>query len=357
MPSPLERLPNELLDQIISYLDTEPPSQRQLHKEPDHDITQSRNKSLKHLSQSCSRLATLVRPVLFACARFVLHDAPAQFCTFVLRYGLARHIKSIVVLIYDKHPRKSLVGLWLGQIIDSIDPLRITVLAPPRVIGETFQISINENDSWAFGIEQQILQLEQNSYGNVVAHPPNQSAYILSARPWTSISFNEASCLKAYNHYEYFLSQVPSVMGRWGQSLPLMYPSGVNPHFQGLTSLSYTAIFPFYNHVEHVFTAMHFMPQLRVVTVQLAPDEDNHATEIEQRGSLDPNDPWMELESSYSVIGFKVATKPSLVEFRSRDLHVQAVRPELTRILKVQLLGWTHDGHGVWRRSAHQGPV
>jgi hypothetical protein len=30
------------------------------------------------------------------------------------------------------------------------------------------------------------------------------------------MAFNESSSLKAYNHYEYFLSCVPSVLADWG---------------------------------------------------------------------------------------------------------------------------------------------
>jgi hypothetical protein len=358
MSSPLERLPNELLDQIVSYLDIVPPSQARLHQEPNQDITISQNKSLKHLRQSCSRLATLVRPCLFAHACLVLRDEPAQFCMFVLKWGLDRYIKSIVVTVSGRLFPRSLLCHWLNQLFGFIDPLQITILAQPRTIGEILQTKIDECHGWAFGIEQQILQLEQNSYGNLAAHQahqPNRSEIILRARPWTSFLFNEGSSLKAYNHYEYFLSQVPSVMGQWGQELPTMYPSlGVSAYFERLQSLTYTAIFPFYNHVENICIAMHFMPQLRVVTVQLAPDENNHATELEQRGSMDPNDPWMELESSYAVIGFKVRTKVSVEEFRSRDAHLEAVWPELTRILAEELHGWAHDGYGSWRRPLEE---
>ncbi|KAJ5439695.1 uncharacterized protein N7458_010693 [Penicillium daleae] len=351
MSSPLERLPNELLDQIISYLDIDPPSRARIHQEPNQDIAVSQNKSLKYLSQSSSRLATLLRPCLFAHARVVLHDKPSQFCSFVLKWDLARYIKSILILVSDNHLARLVTGRWLTHLFEFIDPLWITIAAPPRIIGEALQSSIDERHGWAFAIDQQILQLQQNSYGNPTAHQSQPPENIFCTRPWTSLFFNEGSSLKAYNHYEYFLSQVPSVLGQWGHDFILMQNSrDMSAHFEGIESLTYTAIFPFYNHVENVCIAMQLLPRLRVVTVQLAPDEKNHATELEQRGSMDPNDPWMELESSYSVIGFKIRTQPSVEEFRTRDLHVEAIRPELTRILAEELRGWTHDDQGVWRR-------
>lgn len=353
MSSALERLPNELLDQIISYLDIEPPSRAGIYQEPDQNITTSKNKCLKHLSQSCARLANFVRPILFVHARVVLPDEPWRFSSFVQKWELARGIKSITLLIYYTSVPPGVLCGWIDHILGSIDPLRLTILAPPQFIGEALEDTIDERHGWAFGIEHQILQLEQNNYGNVVALAPNQSQNILRARPWTSFFFNEGSSLKAYNHYEYFLSLVPSALGQWGREFTLMNHSLKHEQFfQGLESLTYTAIFPFYNHVELVCIAMQLLPRLRVVTVQLAPDEDNHATELEQRGSMDPNDPWMELESSYSVIGFKIRTQSSVEEFRTRDLHIEAVRPQLTRSLTEELHGWTHDGQGVWRRPS-----
>lgn len=168
------------------------------------------------------------------------------------------------------------------------------------------------------------------------------------------MSFNESSSLKAYNHYEYFLSRVPSVLGEWGTQLA---PQGVPPlelsnTLRGLTSFSYTAVFPFYNHVKLVLDALVLMPQLHTLNMQLAPDEDNHITEAEQRGSMDPNDPWMELATSYALIGFEVNRHPSLVEFRSRDFHLEATMPELAHVLEDSLgnSGWVSAEPGVWKR-------
>ncbi|KAF3387208.1 hypothetical protein F1880_000175 [Penicillium rolfsii] len=354
MSSALERLPNELLDQIIAYLDEEPPSQGGIYQEPDDNITTSENKCLKYLSQSCARLATLVRPMLFVHARMVLPGELSQFCCFTHRWELARNIKSMTVLVTDEHIQRDALRGWIDHLFGFIDPLRLTILAPPKFIGDALQDIIDERHGWAFGIKYQILQLEQNTYGNVAAHQPDPSENILRTRPWTSFFFNEGSSLKAYNHYEYFLSRVPSVLGQWGEDFTLMsYSLEHHGFFQGLQCLTYIAIFPFYNHVELICIAMQLLPRLRVVTVQLAPDENNHATELEQRGSMDPNDPWMELESSYSVIGFKIRTHDSVEEFRTRDLHIEAVRPQLTRSLKDELHGWMHDAIAGFRRQHH----
>jgi hypothetical protein len=60
----------------------------------------------------------------------------------------------------------------------------------------------------------------------------------------------------------------------------------------------------------------------------------------------------MELATSYSLIGFTVSQMGSLREFRSGDLHVEAVRDDLLANLNDVIGdGWVHDGRGIWKRN------
>ncbi|KAJ5105827.1 hypothetical protein NUU61_003174 [Penicillium alfredii] len=355
MTSFFELLPNELLDNIISFLATEPPSREKFHLPPSLELTQSPTKNLKHLAQSSSRFLELVRPQLFTHACLDLHDEP-KFHSFLDRSGLGRYVTSLVVVGDDSadHPADP---LWWRRILRYLDPACITVLAPPTFIGKTLGTPIMDGHSWAFGISLQILQLERDGHSHDLSALPDLESHtsLLSTRHWTSLSFNEASSLKAYNHYEYFLSHVPSVIGEWGnlvssQSPP---PADLPLLLDRLTAFSYTAVFPFYSHAHIVLAVVSIMRNLKQFNVQLAPDANNHATEAEQRGSLDPNDPWMELETAYSLIGFHINPMGVLREFCSRDFHLEAIRPELCRIMNEDLghSGWVHDGRGVWRRG------
>ncbi|KAF7716862.1 Uncharacterized protein PECH_006955 [Penicillium ucsense] len=355
MQSRMEGLPTELLDWIISYLNQSPPSERRVYREPEQTITESPDRSLKHLSATCSRFASLIRPHLFTHARLGPREDWSDFRRFVTEWDLSQHVTSLVISFPSEYQTQFSLRDWVTRLFDFLDPKRLTILAPPRIIGDMLHTAINEEDGWAFEIDLQILQLTQEGYGNPSAHQTTnhtkRRSMVLNLRPWTTFLFNESTSLRAYNHYEYFLSQVPSVLGQWGQgSLPMAPGPELTAHFHHLQDLTYTAVFPFYNHVDHVCSAMDYMPRLRKVTVQLAPESGNRATELEQRGSMDPNDPWMELESSYSVMVFKVRAKSSVTEFHSRDYHVEAVRSSLMEIMSGELLGWTHDGQGSWRR-------
>ncbi|KAJ6152565.1 hypothetical protein N7497_006884 [Penicillium chrysogenum] len=174
---------------------------------------------------------------------------------------------------------------------------------------------------------------------------------LLASRPWTSMTFNESSSLKAYNHYEYFLSCVPSVLADWGtngirgSTRTLERPIDLPALLRRLTYFSYTAVFPFYNHSQLVLDAVVRMRRLQRLDVQLAPTQDNHITELEQRGSMDPNDPWMELATSYSLVGYTVNNLPCLKEFRCGDLHVEPMRQDLLAILDEAIgnAGWTES--------------
>lgn len=355
MSSALERLPNELLDLIVSYLAIEPPSQAQAHRPPTRYCTRSQTRNLKHLAQSSSQILHLVRPRLFTHACLELEDE-LDFISFIIQSGLGRYVTSLVATTVNASADPVDQGWW-RRVLRYLDPACVTVLAPPTFIGNMLNTPIMDGHSWAFDIKLQMLQLERHKPLPDLSESPNleNCKSLLDMHQWTSMSFNENSSLRAYNHYEYFLSRVPSVIGEWGvQIAPQGSPSLELPvALHGLTYFSYTAVFPFYNHVKLVLDALANMPELRVLSMQLAPDANNHTTESEQRGSMDPNDPWMELATSYSLVGFEVNAKPSLVEFRSGDFHLEAIRSELTQILEDSLgeTGWTHDDPSVWKRT------
>lgn len=357
--SPLELLPNELLDQIISYLSTEPPSFGQLHHAPSLQLTQSPTKDLKHLQLCSRRLFQLVRPQLFTHVRLNLHDEP-DFYSFMVKSDLSPYVTSLVA-IADQTPDGQVDPFWWRRVLRYLDPRRVLVIGPPVFIGNTLDTPINDGHHWAFDMPLQILLLERECKPRNPSELPDLETCtsLLASRPWTSMTFNESSSLKAYNHYEYFLSCVPSVLADWGtngirgSTRTLERPIDLPALLRRLTYFSYTAVFPFYNHSQLVLDAVVRMRRLQRLDVQLAPTQDNHITELEQRGSMDPNDPWMELATSYSLVGYTVNNLPCLKEFRCGDLHVEPMRQDLLAILDEAIgnAGWVHNGRGVWRRG------
>ncbi|KXG48772.1 uncharacterized protein PGRI_026420 [Penicillium griseofulvum] len=366
LASSLELLPTELLDQIISYLSTEPPSFGQVHRTPSLELTQSPTKDLKNLGQCSRRLFQLVRPVLFTYVRLDLHDE-LDFHSFMVKSDLCQNVMSLVVLV-DKTQDHEVIEdrqvdpFWWRRVLRYLDPRRVLVVGPPLFIGNTLASPINDGHLWAFDMPLQILLLERECKPRHPSQLPDfqNSTSLLASRPWTSMTFNEASSLKSYNHYEYFLSCVPSVLAEWGTSGPrgptssLQRPIDLPTLLCGLEHFSYTAVFPFFNHSQVVLDAIARMHRLRRLDVRLAPLQDNRITELEQRGPMDPNDPWMELTTSYSLIGYTMNKMPDLKEFRSGDLHVEAIRQDLLAVLDDAIgdEGWVHDGQGGAMASA-----
>ncbi|RAL01745.1 uncharacterized protein BO80DRAFT_454747 [Aspergillus ibericus CBS 121593] len=354
----LNTLPAELLDQIISDLSSLPPSLAKVHRTPCTRLTASRSRDLKSLSRTSWRLLELVRPQLFAHACFNIKDV-AGFLSFISRLNLGRYVMSIVAKGMDSADNRE-DPFWWRQVLNCLDPLRITVIAPPPFLAAMLETPILEEHSWAFEVPFQILQLEQASR---VCDPPlaltKQSAGLLDARAWSSLDFNESSSLKAYHHYEYFLFQIPSLFTMWGTVAARRTFSDTIPFlrsFMSLTSLRYTAVFPTYNHVQQVLDALEMMTNLRSFSIQLAPSPTDKTTELEQRGSMDPSDPWMEITTGYSLVAHAVkdlGDRASLVEFHTSDYDSEALRSELSPVLGDVLnnSGWVHDGHCAWTKT------
>ncbi|KAL4785643.1 hypothetical protein BJX76DRAFT_346837 [Aspergillus varians] len=357
--SPIESLPNELLDEIISLLSSAPPSSSRLHQPPSAHITKSRNRDLKNLSLTCSRLLDLVRPHLFSHGFFELNDAN-DYLSFISGSELGRYVTSVVVKAGDDlDAGESSEPPWWRRLLCSLTPRRLTVIAPPSAIGGMFGMQISQEHSWAFEIPLQIVQLEGDWRNCKPTLSSDEHSSLLDCLPWSSMLFNESSSLKAYNHYEYFLYQIPSIFHRWSAWAYNQSPTE-RPHLSSsianLTSLTYVAVFPFYNHVQLVLDAVEFMTSLRYLKIQLGPSQNDRVTEIEQRGSMDPSDCWMELATGYSLIAHAVrhlGRKSCLSKFTASDYEMEAVRAEIDVILGHVLCDgpWTHDGHGTWTKN------
>lgn len=351
--SPLESLPNELLDHIISYISADAPSSGRLHQLPSLQLPQSSNRDLKHLAQTSTGLLQLVRPRLFAHVRLDPREEN-DFHSFIVNSDLGRYVTSIMVT-GDDSPDRQGDPFWWRRVLQYLDPVRITILASPTFIGKTMGTPIMDEHSWAFGIDLQVLQLERGDPCGPLSSVLGPDSSLLSSRPWKSLSFNEASSLRAYNHYEYFVYKVPSVLGAWGEvptsrhSKPELFMLG--QELGGLRTFSYTAIFPFCNHVELVLEVLVMMRHLRCLSMQLAPEESNNILETEQRSSMDLSDPWMELENSYALIADTVCkSMKSLTEFRTRDYRLEWMQTELAFFFDCYGDSMAHHGHGIWRR-------
>ncbi|PYI33005.1 hypothetical protein BP00DRAFT_434857 [Aspergillus indologenus CBS 114.80] len=354
----LENLPNEILDEIVSYLPVATPSESNFHHTPTTHFTASSTQNLKNAAQVSSRLLELVRSRLYAHSRFYLDDL-YDFLNFVTSHRLERYITSLVVLLGNDPPRDLDINRLLRH-LSNLNPLRITVLAPPSRIGAMLNTKAPEEHNWAFQITHQLCQWERSIPPESPVFTTNPSSNPLDIMAYSSLRFNEGSSLRAYAHYEYFLFEVPSVLGKWGTIASMGTEEeklSISRGLRHLTSFSYTAIFPFYNHVKLVLDALQLMMNLQSFTVQLAPCSEDSAIDLANRGPIDPNDPWMELATGYDIIAHSIielGRSASLVHFRTLDYQNEALRVELSQSLgaKFKDTEWETNGHGEWTKTA-----
>ena len=209
-------------------------------------------------------------------------------------------------------------------------------------------------DSWAFNMPLQSITFSlQPNAAHICAL---SSRSLLTALPWTSFIVNEGSSLKAYSQYEYFMKRTPSLLSALSTpgSTPTFNPEA-SALFANLTSFSYTAIFPFYNHVDEVLKLIRQMHNLRYLSTKLCPEPGSSVIDEETRGGhIDLNDAWMEFDTSYSLVSHAVeamGVEKKLVEFQALDIRMEGIRENLVGMIGQRLKGWVYAGDGLWRKE------
>lgn len=133
---------------------------------------------------------------------------------------------------------------------------------------------------------------------------------LFTARRWTGLLLNEGSSTKVYRTYEFFLRRPPSMLGallgceEWPNDAPLVPPSVVD--------LSYVAIFPLSAQVRML---LEHLPRVDRLFVQLGPASASSRHLLEDPAEMrhvDPADLWMERDSAYSYLVWKIATAAAL---------------------------------------------
>ena len=305
-------LPNELLDYVFSFLDAEPPSQRNFTQLPSRDWTDSCQAPLKALSRASRRLRLILLQRLFRHARLdACHLAP--LLEFVHLFDLASSIESIVVHVPALHD--GVHPTWYVRLLNEIPVSRLTVGCEPHILEEVLGIQMNLADRWAFHIPYQYLEVRQPS-----SEATRQVFYhslpgLLGTKGWQSIRIHEGSSLAAYTSYEYFLKQPPSFMLDIRSHLsdvpfdatpelmakdfprlstPITLVQGM---LQNLREFSFVAVFPCYNHFADISECIGRMWNLERLFIKLCPEPDSTVLEDAVKaaeGHIDLNDPWNE---------------------------------------------------------------
>ena len=395
----LEALPNEILYLILSHLDDEPPSSKNLRREPSISMTCSQNKPLKNLSSTCQNLRSLTLPWLFKFSRIHLNGFEQQsigtglystpkcadierFLSFVTDKSLVSYIQGVVLYTQTdlevrstghlgKHSSGSeqhleLAGFW-RSILEVLNLRCVTTCAPPSTLARLVSCDITTQDAWAFDMELHVLRLCRPPEGpsSIPSEVP-QKFDLFHLLPWTHCTLNEGSSLKVYNTYEYYHKKTPSIVGRLGSATEAV------PFNSTLTSFEYIAIFPMCQHVRGIMVPtagvgledgygildfLMLFPNLQNLTLQLMPLPEDKILEDESRllvGSF--ADMWLEFDGCYNAVLGTI-----------RDLYVNQVIPRIYRFVSLdhrfgdmqstiddrcnrELPNWHNCGNGHWQR-------
>ncbi|KAI9837134.1 MAG: hypothetical protein M1837_003130 [Sclerophora amabilis] len=341
----LGELPNELLDKVYAYLDVLPPSRSNLEQDPSPTRPETAP-TLKQLSCTSRLWRSKTLPWLFRYCYVNLHlespESPQElteahwnilpFTRFLITAGLVTCVKSMVLHARQDfslheplwqrpsqkpHARFNLGSTLWPALYRVIAPEELMIVAPPATLGYLTGNTVDLADAWAFDIPFQVLSLSRS----IITIPEvNRSDFVndsplLAAYPWKGMMLVEGSSIPAYHTYEYFLKTMPSVV-------PALRDGPQGKSLQGsLTSFRYTAVFPFYNHLDFVLTFVKACDLLYKLRIRITPCKGSEMLEC-YMDYLDPNDLWMEVDTSYTLILHTVhamGLKGTLKEFVSDD--------------------------------------
>ena len=392
--SRLELLPRELLDYILGPLSTEPPSIRDFNRRPQQYCFSGRAKdSLKGLSLSCPRLRVTTLPHLYKHATFRIGDWK-DFLSFCSNNGLENAIESVNVIVDDsaeKEEGKEYYSTYYVAFSKVLEALPLISSFVIRCSPSDFHLltgcHANNVDAWEFNMPWHTFQLMLQPKDRKEANKSLSPAPVFEILPWTSFSVNEGSFLRAYTQYEYFLRQPPTILIAARKSPG--HEQLRAGFLESLRSFSYTAIFPFYNHVGNILNLIETgMPNLHTLSICLGPHPDEYdsinSQETEQSsGKIDFHDAWMEFETSYELVAYvvqKMGWRQKLRVFKSVDWTYGG---EVRRITEERILSrldnvpegtgsevdlanagqldesgqpsmqriWQHCGGGVWKNE------
>ena len=217
--SAIERLPDEILNQIVSYVDDKPtPSTMNLSLQPSYGVTKASSRDLKALSRASHRSRNFTLPRLFRSARVLLNCCEEasdsalavsrlrDFLDFIQSAQLGRFMESFTVEF--EGPIESLTAYirpdamkpstwaWLWPGLFSIaNPTRLTILAPPHVLCALVDNGSSLESYYACSTRYKLLSLVQAQacdFARDLSRPPES---LFQYRPWTTLVLNEGKAL------------------------------------------------------------------------------------------------------------------------------------------------------------------
>ncbi|KAI1258561.1 hypothetical protein F5Y18DRAFT_344135 [Xylariaceae sp. FL1019] len=364
----MDCLPVELWLQIFGHLDGRAPSESHRHEPPRLILflaNPTSRKPLKTLSLVCKAMRILILPILFrnvqwapyicSLRHFTLNPIP--LVRFLDKNDLVRHAASFTLLIgydepwdlsadpYEGMIRPADLEWFWSQLFSVIDPLRVTLIAPPTTLAALISRVVSLNDSWAFGEHYHMFTLsrqtreEENdepvsravpepgktirasqvapsSMGNPPLSPVSLTSSIygrrtsasvqprspppcvlFTSRRWTSLLLNEGSYTNTYRYQNFEELEPPSLLGAFLGTES--YPNNRPLITSSIVDFGYVAVFP---PASHVYTLLENVPVLDRLFLQITPDPDNYLKEDADWENIEEAELWLQRNQIYTLL-------------------------------------------------------
>ncbi len=204
------------------------------------------------------------------------------------------------------------------------------------------------------------LDIDQRTFRSLQAFPGVRPGFsnssIIALRPWTHLSLNDGSFLKAYGTYEYFEHGPPSLIASISQCFQISHRLQTTMALESTASLSrlrsftYTGIFPFSHHVN--FDGM--LSRLEELDVRFAPDVESGLLDDKERiGRAQLQDCWQELMDAHLRLAnalrtYDGAENCTVKKFTCGDFRIAGIAEELDdTYVTLCLPTWADLGMGV----------
>ena len=354
----LLNLPPEVIWKIVSHLsDDQDLLWNTWHEEPSTDMVDLYQQTYQALSQTChylravalSRLSN-VATVLFKsrrnCYGAEIHST-LQALEAAKRISGSHRIWVINVIVRFLEPESPLdmnslpegfIQKNCSTLANAAIPKYLTILFPsqlfPFLSSSGQHEMISPHDSWAFDMPLHVLNLScQGPY-------PRPDADSLWDVPWSIITLNEGSSLKAYSTYDFHSKQSPSIF------LDQRFCENVIRNMWSVTvrEFEYVAVFPLAIHLQRVLTQLRFLTNLRTLSTRLAPHENSSILlNIAKVKKAQFRDLWSIFDENYeSIIGYVLFMKQNhhLRTFKALDCVHSHICESLYPTMKQRLQDW-----------------
>lgn len=350
----MERLPQEILDHIVSCLDTEPPSERQLFERPSSRFFYSNLQPLKWISLTSQRFRKPAAKLLF---QHVVMDTSRDTSELfpILRNLKIKTNQVHSILIHnnpfaDRPVSTRQIQRVLDMALEMLNPIVVTLAVSPTKLATLMMSDCRLTDAWAFQIPFQVLRLQTDERESYVRPTPS---HLIQARPWNQVTFNEGSAVPIYSTYEYFHRQVPSWM------IDPLYFRDCLCH---LTVFEFIAVFPFAN-LDRL-NILSWMSGLRTLRVQLAPSRPHpHPSQddIKEANLVQENnkDIWMELGAFLGKLADRIENDCSSLPLSTVDFldyrndTLKGLEAMIDETVHDRMVSWTRSGECSWIKSTN----